>query len=81
MPVLYAMSGIIDVGLHKLRGPLIIGARIYLLILLPVIISPYGFILYGGVLVLVLMSGVFLLRQRKIPPVLTKTLDFDLMRS
>tara|TARA_B100001094_G_C18143741_1_gene779423 strand:+ start:115 stop:1425 length:1311 start_codon:yes stop_codon:yes gene_type:complete len=64
VPALYAMFvGIIDIGLHKLRGPLTIGARIYLMILLPFIPSPYGFILYGGVLVLVLMSGVFLLRK------------------
>lgn len=67
VPALYAISvGIIDIGLHKLRGPLTIAARIYLMILLPFIVSPYGFILYGGIVVLVLMLGVSILRKRRV---------------
>jgi len=66
-PAVYALGvGVIDLLLHRFNGPLAFGSRIYFMIILPFIFSPYGFVLYGGVVVVILVIGVGVLRKGKL---------------
>jgi len=66
-PAIYAFGvGVIDILLHRFNGPLAFGARTYFMIVLPFIFSPYGFLLYGGAVVVMIITGVAFLRKGKV---------------
>lgn len=67
LPAMYAFGvGAIDLLLHRVNGPLGFGTRTYFMIILPFMFSPYGFLLYGGAVVVIIIIGVSFLRKGKV---------------
>ena len=64
VPMIYVpLIGLIDRALTLYRSPLLTAAKIFMLVSLPIMYSPYGFLLYGGAATLILLLIVFVSRQ------------------
>jgi len=58
LPCLFGLFlGVLDVLLFRVGSVSCLAARTYLWIILPIIYSPYGFVLYGGAFVLAILAG------------------------
>jgi len=58
IPAIYAfLIGLLDIALASERSPLFLSMRIYMFFELPLCVSPYLFILYGGAMCLMLIAG------------------------
>lgn len=63
-PALFAFGFLLmDCAIVASRSSMLFGAKIFLFFTIPIIYAPYGFMLYGGAAVLILMFLVHLLRR------------------
>ena len=63
-PAVFALIFLLmDCAITASKSPILYGAKIVLFFTIPIIYAPYGFMLYGGAAVLILMFLVYLLRQ------------------